>query len=252
MQQIITLSLFAIVVFFISCNYQTTMSKPKTMEITVDQEKTLKEELDEKREAFNAKADDEKKKIYEDGVQTVAQSGILKQAMQVGDKAPDFSLSNGKGERIKLSEYLAKGPVVLTWYRGGWCPYCNMTLNRLQQELPNFKALGANLLALTPELPDSSISTKEKNELTFEVLSDVGNKVARNYGVVYKLTDGVADYYQKGFDLHKYNGDESDELPLSATYVIAQDGTIKYAFLDADYRNRAEPEAIIQALRELQ
>lgn len=247
MKLTITLSLFVALTFFTSCeNEIAETANTETMNAT--KEPSLQEVLNEKKEAFNTKAPEEKKKGYAEGIEAVAKSGVLENAMQVGDKAPDFSLTNAKGEDVKLSEYLAKGPVILTWYRGGWCPYCNLTLNRLQKELNKFTALGANLLALSPELPDSSISTKDKNELTFEVLSDIGNKVASEYGVVYKLTDYVANAYQKGFDLHKYNGDESDELPLSATYVIAQDGIIKFAFLDADYRNRAEPKEIIEIL----
>ena len=248
MKQIITIGLMATLAFFASCGNETDHHEEET---TMTAELSLQDELNVKRDAFNAKAPEAKKEMYAKGIETVATSGILENALQVGAKAPDFILSNAKGEEVKLSDYLKKGPVVLTWYRGGWCPYCNITLNRLQKELPNFTALGANLLALTPELPDSSISTKEKNELTFEVLSDVGNKVARTYGVVYKLPDPVAQAYQKNFDLHKYNGDESDELPLSATYVIAQDGTIQFAFLDAEYRNRAEPQDILNVLKKI-
>jgi len=115
--------------------------------------------------------------------------------------------------------------------------------------LPNIKALGANLIALTPELPDQSMSTAEKFELEFEVLSDIDNHVARNYGIVYKLTDEVAALYKEKFDLLATNGNDSDELPIAATYVINQEGKIIYAFLDADYRNRAEPSAITAALK---
>ncbi len=249
MKSIITLSLIATMALFASCGNETSEQAETTNNINNNM--SLKETLDAKREAFNANADEEKRIIYEEGIEQVAQSGILKSAMQVGDKAPDFVLYNAIGEEVKLSEYLKNGPIVLTWYRGGWCPYCNITLNKLQQEMPKFDALGAKLLALTPEIPDSSISTKEKNELAFEVMSDIGNEVARKYGVVYSLHEVVADYYQNGFDLHKYNGDESDELPLSATYVIAQDGMIKYAFLDADYRKRAEPADLLKVLEEL-
>ncbi len=175
----------------------------------------------------------------------------MEAAKQLGDRAPDFSLTNAINESIKLSDYLTKGPVILTWYRGGWCPYCNITLHRLQKELPKFTELGATLIALSPELPDHSMSTKEKNELTFEVLSDIGNKVARDYGVVYKLPDPVAEAYDNAARLFEYNGDQSNELPLAATYVIAQDGTIQFAFLDADYKNRAEPDEIIRVLERL-
>lgn len=248
MKRIITFGLFATLAFFASCENETKTVKEES---NITNQTSLQDELDVKKNAFNEKAPEAKKKMYAEGIASVAASGVLESAMQIGDKAPDFELTNAKNDNIKLSDYLAKGPVILTWYRGGWCPYCNITLNRLQKELPNFTALGANLLALSPELPDSSISTAEKNELTFEVLSDLGNKVARAYGVVYKLPDPVAKAYQNGFDLHKYNGDKSDELPLSATYVIAPDGTIKFAFLDAEYRNRAEPEDIIKVLEEL-
>ena len=202
-----------------------------------------------KKKIGQKKADDETKKAYQEGIESVENSGILANAKNIGDIAPDFSLTNAVKEQTSLYEYLEKGPVVLTWYRGGWCPYCNLTLQRLQQIMPDIQQLGGNLLALTPELPDQSLSTVEKHELNFEVLSDVGNKVARTYGLVFKLTNEVADIYQKSFDLHGYNGDESNELPLAATYVIDQNKVIQYAFLDAEYRHRAEPYEILEVLR---
>lgn len=220
-------------------------------EIT-EQRPTLQSVLDSRKAEFNANASEDIKRIYRDGIASVEKSGILKSAKNVGDRAPDFTLHNSLGKSSSLADVLKKGPVVLTWYRGGWCPYCNLTLNRLQQELPKFKAEGANLVALTPELPDKSLSTREKHGLAFEVLSDIGNKVAREYGIVFKLTTDVAANYQKNFDLHSFNGDESDELPLPATYVIDREGIIRYAFVDADYRKRAEPAEIIEALKNLQ
>ena len=212
---------------------------------------TLQSVLDAKKANFESTASEEKKRIYAEGIAAVAESNIFQEAKNVGQTAPDFTLTNAVGQAVQLADYLKQGPVVLTWYRGGWCPYCNLTLHRLQAELPNFKAAGANLLALTPELPDRSLSTKEKHELTFEVLSDVGNRVAKAYGIVFKLIPEVGESYQNAFDLHGYNGDNSDELPLAATYVIDQGGTIRYAFLDAEYRNRAEPAAILDALKSL-
>ncbi len=210
---------------------------------------TLQSVLDERKADWARKASDEIKRIYGEGIESVENSGILATAKQVGDKAPNFSLQNAKGEQVQLSDHLAKGPVVLTWYRGGWCPYCNMTLRHLQAALPDFHAAGAQLLALTPELPDKSLSTHEKNELAFEVLTDEHLQVAHQYGIVFKLTDEVATVYKKNFSLEDYNGNDSDELPLAATYVIAADGTITYAFLDAEYRRRAEPVDILAALR---
>lgn len=252
MKKLFALCMIVSALFFASCQNKTAQNTTDETKNDMTSQPSLQDELDEKKHAFNEKAPEEKKKIYAEGIASVANSGVLEKALQVGDTAPNFTLTNATGEKISLAEQLKNGPVILTWYRGGWCPYCNITLNRLQKELPKFRALDTSLLALSPELPDSSISTKEKNELTFEVLSDVGNNVARDYGVVYKLPDPVATAYQNGFDLHKYNGDESDELPLSATYVIAQNGTIQFAFLDAEYRNRAEPIDILAVLQELQ
>lgn len=209
----------------------------------------LQESLDEKKSNFELNADEEKKKDYAAGIQAIIDDGVLDKAKNNGDKAPNFTLKNAKGERVTLYDELKNGPVVLIWYRGGWCPYCNLTLKRLQDELPNFKQYDASLIALTPELPDRSLSTIEKNELSFEVLSDIGNKVAKEYGVVFELTDAVAKRYQDGFNLHGFNGDESNTLPLAATYVIDKNGKIVYAFLDADYRNRAEPKEIMNSLR---
>ncbi len=211
----------------------------------------LQKALDEKKSNFELNADEDKKKDYAAGIQAIVDAGVLEKAMNEGDKAPNFTLKNAKGESVALYDELKNGPVVLIWYRGGWCPYCNLTLKRLQDELPNFKKYDASLLALTPELPDSSLSTVEKNALSFQVLSDIGNEVAKEYGVVFELTDAVAKRYQEGFNLYGYNGDKSNTLPLAATYVINKDGKIVYAFLDADYRNRAEPKDILNALKSL-
>lgn len=224
--------------------------KPKDMKTIANTKSPLKEKLDKKKADFELKADAKKKSIYKDGIEAVVKSGIVESAKQVGDIAPDFVLKNAVGKTVSLQDYLGKGKVILTWYRGGWCPYCNLTLHELQQELDNFKEAGANLLALTPELPDKSISTAEKNDLQFEVLSDLGNKVAKSYGIVFKLTDEVAEIYNNAFDMNGYNGDTSNELPLAATYIIGEDGKILYSFLDADYRNRAEPSELLAFLKE--
>ncbi|MCL7763783.1 AhpC/TSA family protein [Polaribacter sp. Z014] len=220
------------------------------MEATSNKE-TLDALLTEKRNEGAAKFTKEKNKIYADGITSVADSGILENALNVGDKAPDFSLKNALDESVSLYDELKNGPVVLTWYRGGWCPYCNITLHYLQEKLPEFQEAGATLMALTPELPDNSLNTSEKNNLEFNVLSDVGNTIGKEYGVVFKLTDEVAEIYEAGFGLSKVNGETSNELPLAATYVIDTNGIIQYAFLDADYRERAEPSAILAALNKL-
>lgn len=238
-------ALLAVTTLVASCSQQNGDSDMTTE----NADSSLKAQLDARKTAFGGKAPDSVKKTYAEGIQAVVDSGVVQHAKQVGDKAPDFELTNASGETVRLSDALKNGPVVLTWYRGGWCPYCNLALRAMQKELPNFTAAGATLFALTPEVPDQSMSTAEKDELEFQVLSDLNNTVARDYGIVYTLTDGVATIYEDKFALSAYNGNDSAELPLAATYIINEDGVITYAFLDADYRNRAEPADITAALQ---
>lgn len=212
---------------------------------------SLQATLDAKKADFLAQADADKITAYEEGIEAVIQAKIVEKAHKTGDLAPAFTLKNAKGETVNLNTYLAKGPVVLTWYRGGWCPYCNLTLRALQEALPEIRKAGATLLALTPELPDNSLSTSEKNELTFEVLTDLNNEVAREYGLVFELTPTVHAYYKNAFSLEAYNGNDKPELPLAATYVIGKNGIIQWHFTDAEYRNRAEPADIVRAVSAL-
>lgn len=218
--------------------------------ITQAEEPTLQSTIEAKKAANRANADPEKLKAYADGIQSVADSGIVEKAKNIGDTAPDFTLTNATGQSVTLSEELKKGPVVLTWYRGGWCPYCNLQLAAYQKILPQIEELGGQLIALTPEIPDKSLNTSEKLHLKFQVLTDLNLQVARDYGLVFELTDEVAGYYSQFFSMKEYNGETASakELPLAATYVIGKDGKIAWAFLDADYTKRAEPKDIVDAL----
>ena len=187
--------------------------------------------------------------IFE-ATERLVQSGITKKSLKEGDRAPSFSLPNGTGDTVSSIELSRRGPLVVSFYRGGWCPYCNLELRALQHSLTDIKTLGAELVAISPELPDNSLSTKEKANLTFEVLSDVGNKVARDFGLVFALAEEIRPIYKNfGFDIPISNGNDSYELPVPATYVIASDSTIIYSFVEADYTKRAEPEDIIEALK---
>lgn len=214
---------------------------------------TLESQLQARQQSSATKSDPDTKKAYAAGIQAVKASGIEKQAVQVGEKAPDFTLKNAKSEPVSLSTLLEQGAVVLTWYRGGWCPYCNITLAALQKVLPDIQASGAQLVALTPELPDKALTTAEKNDLKFLVLTDLNHEVAKRYNVAFELTPDVASRYKKHFDLLEYNGAEAGEtmLPLAATYVIDRNGMVRYAFLDADYRKRAEPAEIVAFLKKM-
>lgn len=139
------------------------------------------------------------------------------QGLREGDKAPDFTLKDQTGKEVRLYDALKNGPVVLTWYRGGWCPYCNLAMKGLSDKVNEINELGATLLALTPEIPDKSMTTIEKNELKFSVLSDLDNQVARKYDIVFKLEEKTAKRYEEGFGLSQYNGNTNAELPIPVT-----------------------------------
>ncbi len=174
---------------------------------------------------------------------------IKDNALQIGQKVENFSLANHNGENIELADLLKKGPVIISFYRGGWCPYCNLELKALNDYLPQFKTQSAQLVAISPQLPDETLSTAQKNDLEFDVLSDVSDKVAEQFGLLFTLDERIqALYTQFGIDFEHYYGDKSFKLPLPATYVINQEGVITYAFLNEDYTLRAEPTDIMAAL----
>jgi len=213
----------------------------------------LQDQLDARRDAFLEKASPEIIQSQEKALAELQASGLTDQALNVGDEAPDFTLGDPGGKQVQLSDLLKEGPVVLTWYRGSWCPYCNIALASLTKHNDDFQKLGATLVALTPELPDTTAETVKEQGLPFEVLSDLDHQVAVQYGLVFKLNDDTRARYAEKFQLVERSGEKAaDRLPLPATYVIGTDGVIRYAFLDADYRRRAEPEDIIAVLKKLQ
>jgi peroxiredoxin len=211
----------------------------------------LQPQLSERAASSRERAPKETMDLYDGAINDLRESGILERALSVGDTAADFALPSATGDTVRLSALLDEGPVVITWYRGGWCPYCNMTLAAWRKAAPMVAAQGAQLVAISPEVPDSSLSTKQKNELDFHVLSDPGNTVARTYNIAYQLPDEIVESYSKFFSLSEYNGDERNELPLSVTYIIDPDRIVRYAFLDADYKKRAEPADVLSALKQL-
>lgn len=177
-------------------------------------------------------------------------TGIAAQAKSTGDKAPAFTLPDHLGNSVSLDDLIANGPVIINFYRGEWCPYCNLELRAWQQHLDRIKTSGASLVAISPMLPDSSLDLAEKHALAFPVLSDVGNKVADDFGLVFTVDDRIQAMYLErlGNNLPKLNGDDSFTLPLPATYVIGQNGVITYSYVNADYRLRADPEDVLAAL----
>lgn len=178
--------------------------------------------------------------------------GVGKDAPRVGDTAPEFDLPDQRGRAVRLGQLQTQGPLVISFYRGGWCPYCSLELRALQRHLPQMSGLGASLVAISPQIPDESLSTAGKHELSFPVLSDEGNRVARLYGLVFNVSEHLRPLYAAfGIDLPKVNGRDSFELPVPATFVIDRIGVIRAACVEADYKKRMEPTEILNVLAEL-
>lgn len=209
----------------------------------------LKDELESIKATFAQKNDPSVVAAYERGIDELRAAGLEANALKPGDLAPDFTLPDATGKPVKLSERVKAGPVVLKFYRGGWCPYCNLELRAYQKALPELEAVGAQLIAVSPESPDNSLSTKEKNALGYSVVTDRGGKVAGEYRLAFRLSPELEALYKaRGRDLAEWNGGDWT-LPVPGTFVIGTDGRIALAHVDADYRARLEPAEAIAAAR---
>ena len=212
----------------------------------------LTEQLAELKAQSLANTPDNVKVIMADATKKISESNLVENAPKIGDKLKNFTLPNQLGESRNLDSLRENGPVVVTFYRGGWCPYCSLELRVYQSVLQDIKALGATLVAITPELPDASMSTTEKNELEFEVLSDVNSDYARELGLMFTLAEDLRPLYESfGIDLEKHNGKGQFDLPLAATFIVDSTGTIAGAFVDIDYKVRKDPSEIVKELGSL-
>jgi Peroxiredoxin len=212
---------------------------------------SLVDEINAYKLASGKKASSEKKRLNALAIQELKESGVAP-GLKTGDQAADFRLPDATGKEITLSDELKKGPVILSFYRGGWCPYCNLELRAYQRALPQIREAGAQLIAVSPQTPDASLSTKEKDELEFIVLSDQGGKTADRYHLVFKLPDYLIKLYkQSGIDLEARNGDDSWELPKPATFVVAESGKIVFAHVSSDYKERTDPAEVIKIVQSL-
>ena len=177
-------------------------------------------------------------------------SGAAGNALGAGQPAPAFTLNDPDGQPVSLVDLLNRGPVVVSFYRGAWCPYCNMELRALQKILPEFEKLGASLVAISPQTSVNSRRSQRQNELSYPILSDPFNEIAAAFRVRFALPDYLADLYRAlKIDLSSFNGDPSWTLPMPARYVIGQNGMILYSEVNPDYTQRPEPEDMLPPLR---
>ena len=210
---------------------------------------SLNAELDQFKAQFLAKFPAEKAAIMARADVELAATQIEQSALKVGDKAPSFTLPDASGKSVALAELLKNGPAIVVFYRGGWCPYCNLELRAYQRMLAEIKKAGGQLLAISPQSPDSSMNTSEKNALEYPVLSDTKTDVAKAFGILFTLPDYLQKLYAElGNDLPGINSAGAWTLPVPATFVIGTDGTIIARHVDTDYRKRMEPQDALNAI----
>jgi len=212
--------------------------------------KKLKEQTDAKIESGRQANPEFMKGV--DAIITIAKAFKQgKSAIKVNEKVPNFKLPNPEGKLISLDILLDKGPVIITFYRGNWCPYCNLQLRALQNRLSEIKAVGATLVAISPQVPDGSMTKDEISEMDFIVLSDQDAKVASQYGVAWEVPEFLAEHMRVGrnLDLEKINNGNASILPIPATFIVGTDGFVKWNYVNVDYRTRSEPDEIIEFLK---
>lgn len=187
--------------------------------------------------------------LYDKLVKHLIDSGAIADALKEGDRLPEFQLASAEGRFVRSDELFAKGPAVITFYRGAWCPYCSAELNALADVGPQIREAGASLVAITPEAGGAALRTKVDRGLDFEILCDLDNTLALECGLVFRVPDDVRQaYMSQGLDLSRIYGNGNWFLPTPATYIVGSDGVIAHAYVNPDFRHRLEPSEILRAL----
>jgi len=189
---------------------------------------------------------------YEATVAELRRSAFIEQALRTGARFPDFLLPDAAGRLVTLTDMLAGGPLVVTFIRGQWCPYCALNLAALEECLPDIIAAGGQLAAITPETGGRALAVTRQHDLHYSVLVDVDSGIGLHCGVVFHVPEPYrSSIARAGIDLADRQGNGACLLPVPAVYVVGRDGVIRWDFLDVDFTRRAEPAAIVQALRAL-
>lgn len=191
----------------------------------------------------------ENQAVNERAVSAIRASGIEQRILPVGAVAPEFTLEDQNSKRVSSADLLAKGPLILNFFRGRWCPFCSTTLESWRDISPQVEAAGASIVAISPQTVRHNFFLADQHKLRFPVLSDPGLAIARRFGIVYSVPEEQRAMYKAVFiNLPQVNGDDSWELPLPATFVIGPDSKVLFSFASADYTLRAGPEEVLKSL----
>jgi peroxiredoxin len=184
--------------------------------------------------------------------QRLMDSGLVEGALHPGQMIPDFEMPDATGKLVKSSDLRQTGPLLILFYRGTWCPFCNLTVRAYQEQLQPFQDRGVTLVAISPQTPDHSLTLQEKHHLKFPVLSDSGNSVARQFGIVFQMDPALKQVHELfGVDVAAYNGDNRCELPVPAAFLVSKAGKVMRSFVEVDYMKRLAPEAALQWIDEV-
>ncbi len=196
-----------------------------------------------------AKVPQEVLEAFGKSIEDLKTKNIEEKSIKIGETIPNFSLKNAKNEVVNSSDILKNGKMIIAFYRGSWCPYCNLELKALQEKISEFKEKNATLVAISPQSPDNSLTVIEKHHLTFEVLTDKDNVFAKQLGIVFELQDFVLPYYHAlGIDLSSFNKNADNSLPIPAVFVVNESSKIIYKFADANYMNRIDIDELLKTL----
>nr|WKN39749.1 peroxiredoxin-like family protein [Tunicatimonas sp. TK19036] len=209
----------------------------------------LSEELSELTGSVQRETSPKLQHVIHQFIESLRRQNAAEHSVQLGDHVDDFLLKDQHHRPVRLYEQLERGPVVLVFFRGGWCPYCNLTLRAWRYAWPDIEFVGGKLLALTPENPSHVQQTVQKNSVDFPVLHDIHSEVARHFGISVVLSNYMSAFYRSlGMNTSLRNADVVARLPLPATYIIDQQATVQYVFVEEDYTRRAEITDVLQAL----
>lgn len=211
--------------------------------------KNLNQQIEELNENLAVQLSTEILEVLGQSIQDLKSKNIEENCIGIGNLFPDFNLPNSNNEIVRLKELLQKGKVIVAFFRGSWCPYCNLELKALQDSLKQITDKKATLVAISPQTPDYGKELKGNHNLDFEVLTDKNSTLAKQLGISFKLQDYVVPVYENlGIELSEYNGNDNIELPVPAVFLIDINGSITYKFIDSNYMNRINIQELIKQL----
>lgn len=214
---------------------------------------TIREQSDQLKAAAAEQLPPEVVAVFDQSIQDFLEAGVPTESIKVGDLLEPFILDDATGTPVSLDQIVETGPAVIVFYRGGWCPYCNLTLRAYQHGLlPQLETFGARLVAISPQTPDQSLSTAEKDGLEFTVLSDPGSRLAQQIGIAFQQADEVlAAQRQLGLDLAQVNAEGATHLPRPTVLIVDQHRRVRFVDVQPDYTARTEVADIVAALNDL-